>query len=279
MIIVKIFILKFLKSLTKLINIYKYYMSIYFLVLNMNKNKDRWINICSMLDNIGASYKRIEAIDGFKLESNLDAKQILTCKPELLNSIFKCKTFDQEWIYDGHISKAFPGLNIHGHQGAKGLILSNIKAFYESLNVNNNYIYALNDDNKLNYNEYKSNLSDSLYKYKWFCILEDDAIINKEIYEEIIMFVKDKDNADDDVILLDKRVGGGAAGVLYNSKIIPLLTEELHPLSKFSINMEEHYSHATLWDWKLWHYINNNNIKFKILPCIDSGGFNSTINI
>jgi GR25 family glycosyltransferase involved in LPS biosynthesis len=244
----------------------------------MNKNKDRWYKISSILNIIEVSFSRIEAIDGFKLVKNNDAKEILKCRPNLLDSIFKCNTFNQEWVYDGNIQNSFPGLNIFGHEGAKGLILSNIKAFQQCIKINNDYIYALNDDNHLSCKEYNSCIENSFYKYDWFCILEDDAIINRTIYNEIQEFVEE--NNDIDIILLDKRVGGGAAGVLYNSKIIKQVLEDLHPLSDFSIKMEDEYNHATLWDWKLWHYINNNdNIICKILPCIDSGGFDSTIDL
>lgn len=253
-------------------------MNIHFLILNMNKNKDRWEKISSILNNIQVSYSRIEGIDGFKLLKNKDAQEILKCRSHLLGITFKCHTFSQEWVYDGSINNSFPGLNIFGHEGAKGLILSNIKAFQKCISINNDYIYGLNDDINVNCSKYKSYIEKSYYKYDWFCILEDDAIINRTIYNEILTFIEE--NKDIDIILLDKRQGGGAAGVLYNSKIIKQVLEDLHPLSDFSITMEDEYNHATLWDWKLWHYVNNNpQIKCKIFPCIASGGFESTIDL
>jgi len=256
-------------------------MNIHFLVLNMNKNVDRWQKISTMLNTIPVTYSRIEAIDGFKMEKNKEVLQLLECrdKANLLNQKLYCKTFQQEWKYDGTIKNSFPGLNIVGHEGAKGLILSNIKALKECLKINQEYIYAINDDNKINLDTFQSIFKNTFFKYEWFCILEDDAIINKDIYDRIVLFLDENKSNDLDIILLDKRVGGGASGVLYNSYIIPQLIDDLHPLSEFSISMEEKYNHATLWDWKLWHYINNNDINYLLLPCIESGGFVSTINI
>jgi hypothetical protein len=185
----------------------------------------------------------------------------------------------KKWNYDGSISTSFPGLNKIGHEGAKGLILSNIKAFKECIKINQEYIYAINDDNNINLDQYKSIFKDSIFKYDWFCILEDDAIIDEIIYNKILQFLNDNEKNDYDIILLDIRGNGGAAGILYNSYIIPQLIEDLHPLSDFSISLEEKYNCASLWDWKLWHYVNNNKIKFTLFPCIDSGKFESTINV
>ena len=253
-------------------------LSIHFLVLNMNRNQDRWYNISCNLNNIGVSYSRVEAIDGFNFDENKDAKEILKCRTKLLNTNFQCKTFNQEWIYDGTLETSFPGLNRYGNEGAKGLIISNIKAFQKCLNINYDYILGLNDNNYLDLSNYMSIINNSYYKYNWFCILEDDAIINNTVYNEIINFLKD--NQEKDIILLDKRIGGGAAGVLYNSKIIPRVIEDLHPLSDFSINMEDNYSCAALWDWKLWNYVNNSSdLKFTNFPIIESGGFVSTIDL
>ena len=259
---------------------------IHFIILNMNKNKDRWQKMVNILNKLNISYSRMEAIDGFKLEKNNDyfVNNILSKRDDLINKILECKTFNQTWIYDGSIKKSFPGLNINGNEGAKGLILSNMKAFDECIKINKEYVYGLNDDNTKQINEYRAaNLYPNFYKYQWFCILEDDAILNSDVLKKIENFLNDlSQNSDQtDIVLLDKRIGGGAAGVLYNSNIICKLRKDLHPLSEFSITMEEKYNHSPLWDWKLWHYVNNkdNNINFKILPCIESGEFVSTIDI
>lgn len=257
--------------------------NVHFLILNMNKNKDRWEKMVNTLNKLNVSYSRIEAVDGFKLETNNDyiVKSILSKRNDLVNKILECKTFKQSWNYDGSIKSSFPGLNIDGNEGAKGLIVSNMKAFDECLKINNEFIYGLNDDNRIQINEYRSYLDCNCNKYKWFCILEDDAIINSDILKKIYDFLigLEQNNDKTDIILLDKRMGGGAAGVIYSSNIISKLIKDLHPLSDFSITMEEKYKHSPLWDWKLWHYVNNNNIKFKTLPCIESGEFSSTIDI
>jgi len=260
--------------------------NVHFIILNMNKNKDRWDKMVNTLNNLNINFTRVEAIDGFKLDNNNDhiVKQILSKRNELMNSVLKCQTFNQSWIYDGTIKTSFPGLNIYGNEGAKGLVLSNMKAFDECLKINKDYIYGLNDDNTklINDNRYLSLTNNNYFKYQWFCILEDDAILNKDVIKKIENFLNDlsKNNDKIDIIILDTRIGGGAAGVLYNSSVISKLRKDLHPLSEFSITMEEKYNHSPLWDWKLWHYVNNNiNINFKTLPCIESGQFTSTINI
>jgi GR25 family glycosyltransferase involved in LPS biosynthesis len=249
-------------------------MKIHFLVLNMKKNNDRWLIIETALNNLLVSYERIDAIDGFKLENNKEVLSILEPRDELKNTTFYCKIFNQEWIYNGLINNSFPGLNLNGHQGAKGLILSNIKALKLCSEINNNYIKAINDDF-----QNLQLLNNNINKFEWFCILEDDAIINEEIYRNIIKFLNENKNENIDIILLDQRIGCGSAGILYNSRIINQLINDLHPLSEFSITMEEKYNYATLWDWKIWQYILNNNINYKIFPCIDSGLFGSTITI
>lgn len=222
---------------------------IYFFVLNMTKNPERYSKISDMLNKIGCSYSRIEAVDGKNMEHNQEVLRILKCRTSLLNKQLTCKTFNQDWLYDGSVTTSFPGLNIYGHYGAKGLILSNIKAF-----------------------------NDSIYlEYKWFCVLEDDAEITQDIYNNLCNFITQPENQNMDVIFLDERGYGGSAGNLYRKHIIPQLISGLNPLSDFSINMEDMYGMAPLWDWKLWCYIKHNNLNYYIIPCIQSGKFPSTI--
>lgn len=226
----------------------------YFYVLNMKKNPDRYKKISSSLTKIGCPYERIEAVDGSKMEDDEEALHILKYREELHYRHFECSTFSQKWKYDGTIMKSFPGLNIHGHHGAKGLILSNMKAFEHAIKHTN---------------------------YSWYCILEDDGSITNEIYQKILLFLEK--NKDVDILLLDNRSQGwgGTAGIIYNKRILPRVMEDLHPLSDFSIDMEKNYGQATLWDWKLWCYIKNADspkINFATLPCIKSGLFGSTIN-
>lgn len=226
----------------------------YFYVINMKKNIDRYKKISSALSKIGCPYERIEAIDGSKMENYEEVLHILKYREELHYRHFECITFSQKWKYDGTITTCFPGLNLYGHQGAKGLILSNMKAFEEAINNTN---------------------------YSWYCILEDDASITKENYQKILFFLEK--NSDVDILLLDARAEGwgGTAGVIYNKRILSHIMENLHPLSEFSIYMEQNYGQATLWDWKLWCYIKHADspkINFRTLPCIKSGLFGSTIN-
>ena len=148
-------------------------MKIHFLVLNMKKNNDRWLVIESALNNLLVSYERIDAIDGFKLDNNREVSSILEIREELINKTFYCKLFNQEWIYDGLTNNSFPGLNLFGHQGAKGLILSNIKALKLCSKINNNYINAINDDF-----QNLQLLNNNINKFEWFCILEDDVDFN-----------------------------------------------------------------------------------------------------
>jgi hypothetical protein len=227
--------------------------SIHFLVLNMKKNVDRLINITDSLNKINCNYTIVEAIDGSNMENNDDAKFILKPIPNLIGSVFKSIDTKKKWIYDGTILKSFPNLNLYGHYGTKGLTISNIKAFYISLKLN----------------------------YVWFCILEDDAEININIYNKILSFINNKDNINCDVVLLDNRSNGfgGTSGVLYNKRIIKQLIYDLHPLSKFSIFSDKlgDKNLSNLWDWKLFKYLKYINRNFKTLPCIPSGRFESTL--
>lgn len=231
--------------------------AIYFFVLNMNKNEDRYKNIKQMLDSLsGCKYSRIEAIDGYHMEKDKNAKNILSCRQELLGEKFSYinfhKTNLEEWYYDGTIRKSFPGLSLDGNMGAKGLVLSNMKAFEVAKSL----------------------------PFSWYCILEDDAEIDLDAYISILKFLYHNYNKFD-IILLDKRGNGfgGTSGVLYKSTIIKQVSEELHPLSQFSITLEEKTTMSTLWDWKLHKYLEIYQIKYGTLPCIGSGKFDSTISI
>jgi hypothetical protein len=231
--------------------------SIHFIVLNMKRNPERYANLEPMLQEIGCSYSRVEAIDGNTMNECPDCAEILHLRPELIGTELKSKAFNQTWIYDGTIRHSFPGISLGGHGGAKGLVVSNMKAFKEALTLD----------------------------YSWYCILEDDAIIDKESYQKILDFIQNPDNQEVDVALLDDRHygWGGTAGVMYHRRCIPQMYNGLHPLSKFSITMEDTYNLGTLWDWKLYRYILYNEdprkINHKILPCIKSGMFASTISV
>jgi hypothetical protein len=229
--------------------------SIHFLVLNMPTNKDRLESIQTQLNILNCSYSVISAIDGRNMENDEDAKNILHPKENIIGMKFKCLETNTAWSYDGSISKSFPNLKLLGHYGTKGLTLSNIK--------------ALKIASKL--------------AYDWYCILEDDAIIDEMSYDKILKFINNNTNNKFDIVLLDRRHNGwgGTAGMMYNKKIINRVAVDLHPLSKFSI-----LSHtlgdkklSNLWDWKLWKYVVHVNKNFTNLPCIDSGKFISTINI
>lgn len=229
--------------------------TILFLVLNMTKNQERYENIKKMLDELPeCKYHRIEAVDGTHMENDPDVNRILSCRPELIERTFSFKNLNktklEEWKYDGSVGKSFPGLNLTGHMGAKGLIMSNLKAFEVA--------------------------SESYYS--WYCILEDDAEIDLDAYISILHFLY-HNHTKYDIILLDKRAEGfgGTAGMLYKSTIIKQVYNDLHPLSEFSITLEDNTTVSTLWDWKIWQYLKLFSIKSTELPCIESGKFESTI--
>ena len=61
--------------------------SIHFFVLNMRKNPERYANLEPMLQSIGCSYSRVEAIDGNRMNE---------CpRPELIGKELKSKAFNQ----------------------------------------------------------------------------------------------------------------------------------------------------------------------------------------
>jgi hypothetical protein len=230
--------------------------SLLFLVINMKKNKDRWNTIQSSLESMkkkyGCNYIRVEGIDGNNMEKDQSAKDILKPRSYLINKKLTCLESKDEWIYDGTISKSFPGLHLNGHQGTKGLTLSNIKCYY--IITKNNF------------------------KYNWYCILEDDSEINDDIYKKIINTIHNNNNSDD-IIILDKRGRSGTCAVLYNHRIINNLLVDLHPLSNFSINKERVFKRTNLWDYKLWVYLDNFKVKSKTYCIVPSGKFGSVIDI
>jgi hypothetical protein len=230
-------------------------MNIHFFILNMDNNIERYQNISNQLNNLNCNYSRVKAIDGFNMNDDYDAMQILKPRMNLIGNIFQSVETKRKWIYDGSIFKSFPNLNLYGHYGTKGLTLSNIKAFNEASKMN----------------------------FDWYCILEDDAEINQMAYNKIINFINNPNNKNIDIVLLDNRHNGwgGTAGMLYNKKIIDQLANDLHPLSFFSITSANYGDKnlGNIWDWKLWKYVQFINKNFKTLPCIKSGNFKSTIDV
>jgi len=219
----------------------------------MEKNKDRKETISYMLNSIiNCNYQIITAIDGNSMDNNLDCIELLHKRDNLIGQTFMCvDNKEEKWEYDGTIKNSFPNLNLNGHYGTKGLTVSNIKAFTIFKNI----------------------------ECEWLLVLEDDAEIDSNIYNNILQFANN--NIDKDIILLDNRANGwgGTAGMLYNKRIINKLIEDLHPLSEFSINSMniDNVNLCNLWDWKLWKYVCNINKNSICFPCIQSGKFISTI--
>tara|TARA_B110000037_G_scaffold171844_1_gene195155 strand:+ start:364 stop:1230 length:867 start_codon:yes stop_codon:yes gene_type:complete len=229
--------------------------SILFLIMNMKKNSERWSIMEKNFENINKKYNckylKIDAIYGKQIENDVSAQEILKPRKKLLGKTFHCYESNEEWVYDGTISKSFPGLHLNGHHGTKGLTLSNIKC----LNI----------------------IKEQYPNYNWYCILEDDSHIDENIYNKIIEYIKNT-NYLNDITLLDIRRRGGACALLYNQRIINDMIENLHPLSNLSIKNEEIYKKETnLWDYKLWVYLDNFNIKNVEYPIVSSGSFISEI--
>jgi GR25 family glycosyltransferase involved in LPS biosynthesis len=226
-----------------------------FMVLNMKKNTDRLDYISKSLNKINCNYTIIEAIDGNNMENNEDVKKIIKQVPRLFGALFQSIDTKKKWIYDGTISKSFPNLNLFGHYGTKGLTISNIKALMIASSMD----------------------------FEWFCIIEDDAEINIDIYNNILNFIKSEKNKNYDIVLLDARHNGwgGTSAMLYNKRIINKLIIDLHPLSKFSIfsNKLGDENLGNVWDWKLWKYVMYINKNFTTFPSISSGNFISTISV
>jgi hypothetical protein len=224
-------------------------MNIHFFILNLDRNPERYETMLNMLNTLNCSYSRIQAIDGFNMENNENVKKLLKPREHLFGQTFKSWDNGETWQYDGSIQKSFPNLNLNGHHGTKGLTLSNLLAYKKASEMDSD----------------------------WFCILEDDAEINKNIISNLLLYVQNYNYLD--IILLDSRDNGfgGTAGMLYNKRIINQLLEDLHPLSEFSINSGNYKNRNNLWDWKFWTYIEFINTNYSQLPCIDSGKFGSTI--
>jgi hypothetical protein len=228
-------------------------MSLYFLVINLDKNEDRYSIISKNLSNLGCKFEKVRAVNGYDLSNDEDAQNLLLPRNYLIGKLFKSIDTKRTWVYDGSVEKSFPNLNLYGHYGTKGLTLSNIKCFEIACNLN----------------------------YNWFCILEDDSLIDSDTLKTITNFVSDHNNNKYDIVLLDDRNygWGGTCALLYNKRVVNTLKHQLHPLSNFSILSHKYGDEnlGNLWDWKLWKYVNFINKKFTLLPCVKSGFFPSTI--
>jgi hypothetical protein len=232
--------------------------SILFLIINLDKNLERYDKISSDLNGLKCEYVRIAAIDGKRMETDRDAQVILKPRVELLQNKFQCFETGEEWTYDGTVHKSFPNLHLNGHFGTKGLTLSNMKAFA---------------------------CASALSKvFDWFCVLEDDSKIDDESYNSIVHICATTSPSDTDIICMDRRSQssvdlGGACAICYSSHIVDKCMEDLHPLSPFSIKSPTlgDSSRTNLWDWKLWKYVKYVNQNFIMYPKVDSGGYESTI--
>jgi len=228
-------------------------MSLYFLVINLDKNKDRYNAISKSLSELNCVFERVRAINGYDMTNDDDAKKLLFPRNYLIGKLFRSIDTKRSWVYDGSVEKSFPNLNLYGHHGTKGLTLSNIKCFEIASQLN----------------------------YDWFCILEDDSVIDENTLNKITDFIGNPENNKYDIVLLDDRHygWGGTCAMLYNKRIIYTLMHHLHPLSKFSLYSYKYGDKnlGNVWDWKLWKYVNFINKKFTLLPCVKSGNFPSTI--
>ena len=242
---------------------------IHFFYINMDKNADRREDMEKKFKDLNISnYSRIVGVDGMTMHLNDTCKRILEPVQHLIGSKMECLHYSQEWIYDGTIEKSFPGVNLHSHFGTKGLTMSNLVAFEESLLVDK----------------------------QWICILEDDAELDNNSLNCILNFINNEANQYIEMVLLDNRWGsfGGTAGMLYNKNSMRKFIVDLHPLSEFSMICEkkceslmvDYFSRQTsnlkqwdmnFWDWKLWKYLKYANISYVQLPCIHSGKYPTTI--
>jgi len=230
-------------------------MSLYFLVINLDKNVDRYSVLSESLKRLNCEFTRVRAINGFDMDNDDDAKKILFERNDLLGKVFTCIETKKMWVYDGSVQKSFPNLRLLGHHGTKGLTLSNIKCFEIACQLN----------------------------YDWFCVLEDDSVMDPETLRKIKNFIKNQNNNKYDIVLLDDRDNGwgGTCAMLYNKRIVNKLQYHLHPLSKFSMLSSKYgdKNFTNLWDWKLWKYVTYINKNFTTLPCVKSGNFGSLINV
>lgn len=102
-------------------------------ILNLAQSRDRMQKIADDLSGSPAvRVKRIEAVKGFGL-ANVPDVEFLKDYAHLKGSTMYCQGFNETWIYDGTLTTAFPGLSLGGHQGDKGLTLSNLRAMKAAL--------------------------------------------------------------------------------------------------------------------------------------------------
>ena len=231
--------------------------SVYFLVINLKRSGDRYKVISKSLDELDVKYERVEAVDCNNMNNidNEECKNLLKPRQDLIGKTFK--RLNNSWVYDGTVRTSFIGLHLNGHMGTKALTLSNLKSFEIGIQRQED----------------------------WICIIEDDAVIDIDVITKIYNFITIKESSHFDVVLLDSRGYGGTAGMLYRRSILSTFLLDLNPLSDFSIieyeKLEESAQNKTpyLWDVKLWFYFRIKKTKVKVIKCIKSGMFVSTISI
>ena len=190
---------------------------------------------------------RIEAVKGSDLKNVPDAP-FLDNYTHLVGSSMHSHEFKQTWVYDGTLDTAFSGLNLHGHDGYKGLTLSNLRAMEAAIASKN--------------------------PEPWLCIAEDDARLPKEVIQEIEDTITT--TTDHDIVWFDSRGLGGTSLVCYHKSVLPQVVKHMHPLSDFSRTYEERFQRANLWDWQLGSYTTHNH-RLKVHPLVKSGDFISLI--
>ena len=217
-------------------------------ILNLPESRDRMRKITKDLRGSPAvRVKRVEAVRGTNL-SHRQAAQFLNGYSHLKGAFMHSQDFKQKWVYDGTLDTAFPGLNRLGHDGDKGLTLSNLRAMKAALAWEQ--------------------------PEQWVCIAEDDAHLPPEVIREVVRVVNA--TTDHDILWFDSRGLGGAALVCYRKSILPQVLKHMHPLSDFSRSYEARSGRANLWDWQLGSYARLNH-RLKVHPLVKSGAFESTI--
>jgi len=212
-------------------------------VINLDRSSDRMQIIDSAFRSLNCDYIRVKGIDGKTMDSDTQiAEEFFT---DYLSGVLQVESIEDgnKWTFDKTVpSSGFFHLFRNGHHGAKGLILSNLRAMkMGAANVGKD----------------------------WIVICEDDCNITQNMLDTINSAVY----SDEDIVWLDQRGKGGACCVMYRRKILDELIKDLHPLSEFSKNCD----FSNLWDWKLFRYEKTGKFRFRYIPCVQSGKFKSTI--
>lgn len=171
---------------------------------------------------LDAPLEVVIAVNGKKMDS--DPRAVALFADQAKGTPMHNTEYGENWTFDGRPSTGFGLLSRNGHQGIKGLWLSNILAMQVAVVTQP----EAND--------------------QWACILESDAVIDEATHRTILLRIRH--HSMNHIVLFDG--WRGACAVCYRLDVLRKVERDLRPMAHFAMHSE---LSSNLWDWLLFDYV------------------------